>query len=83
MLISLLNLNNFNIALPESVNLIEFNQSHQSDSDFQDDTMSTLSAHISTIEKIPCKILNPHIDMMKGSDSNDQSYQDIDFIHQQ
>jgi len=45
--------------------------------------MSILSAHISMIKKIPCKTLNSHIDMMKGSDSNDQSYQDIDFIHQQ
>jgi len=73
-LISLSNLNNFNIVSSESVNLIEFNQSHQPDSDFQDDTMSTLSAYINMIKKIPCKILNSYIDMMKGSDSNDQSY---------
>jgi len=81
MLISLSNLNNFNIVSPESVNLIKLNQSHQPDSDFQDNTMSILSAHISMIKKISCKILNSYIDMMKGSDSNDQSYQDIDFTH--
>jgi len=70
-LISLLNLNDFNIVSPESVNLIKLNQSHQSDSDFQDDTMSILSAYISITKKISYKIFNSHIDMMKGSDSND------------
>jgi len=34
-LISLSNLNNFNIVLSESVNLIKLNQSHQSDSEYQ------------------------------------------------
>ncbi len=73
-LISLLKLNNFNIVSPESVNLFKLNQPHQSDSDFQDNTISILSAHINMIKKISCKILNSYIDMMKGSDSNDQSY---------
>ena len=81
MLISLSNLNNFNIASPESVNLVKLNQPHQSDSDFQDNTMPTLSVHIDMTEKISCKTLNPHIDMVEGSDSNDQSYQGIGFTH--
>jgi len=71
MLTSLSNLNNFNITSSESVNLVELNQPHQSDSDFQDNTMPTLSAHINMIKKISCKIFNSYIDMVKGNDSND------------
>ncbi len=71
MLISLSNLNDFNIVLPKSVNLIKLNQSHQPDSGFQDNTISILSAYISMIKKISCKTLNSYINMTEGSDSND------------
>jgi len=71
MLISLSNLNNFNIVSSESINLIKLNQPHQSDSDFQNNTMSILSAYTDTTEKISYKILNSHIDMAEDSDSND------------
>ncbi len=71
MLISLSKLNNFNIISSELINLFKLNQSHQSNSDFQDNIMSILSVHTDMIKKISCKILNSYIDMMKGSDSND------------
>jgi len=71
MLISLSNLNDFNIVLPESVDLIKLNQPHQPDSGFQDNTTSISSAYISMIKKISCKTLNSHINMTEDSDSND------------
>jgi len=77
------NLDDSDIASPESVDLVEPNQPHQPDSGFQDDTTPTPSAHTGTTEEIPRKTPNPHIDMAEGSGSNDQSYQGTGFTRQQ
>ncbi len=82
MLILLSQSNNFNTALPDPINLIKSNLPHQSDSDYQDNSnMSALSVYSDMMKKIHCH--KSYISMMKDSDSNDQSYQEIDFTHQQ
>jgi len=72
-LISLSNLNNFNIVSLESVDLIKSNQSHQSDSEYQEDsTTSALFTHISMTEKVSCNTesFEFHISMTNNNNNN-------------